>query len=95
MPEMSFRLRWPDASETLNYSPSSVIRNHFRAGETYAVPEFLERARAAMEAASARVQDKYGFPCARARATFAAIEQHSAAFAEEPAAAVTIVEFVL
>jgi len=95
MPEMSFRLRWPDASETLNYSPSSVILNHFRAGETYDLAVFMERARAAMEAASARVQDKYGFPCARARATLAAIEQHSAAFAEQPAASVTILEFIL
>jgi uncharacterized repeat protein (TIGR04042 family) len=95
MPEMSFRLRWPDASETLNYSPSSVILNHFRAGDTYELAVFLQRARAAMEAASARVQDKYGFPCARARATLAAIEQQAAAFVEEPAAAVTILEFEL
>jgi uncharacterized repeat protein (TIGR04042 family) len=93
MPETNFLLLWPDGSETVNYSPSSVIRNYFAAGQSYQLPEFLETARAALAAASARVQEVYGFPCARARATLTAIEQRAEAFTAAPEAAVTFLEF--
>jgi uncharacterized repeat protein (TIGR04042 family) len=89
---MIFSLRWPDATETRNYSPSSIIAEYFRAGETIALPQFLRRARVAMRAASDRVVQTYGYPCARAAATLAAIEQTAAKFLTDPDAAVTILE---
>jgi len=90
MPELTFRLRWPDESETVNYSPSTIVRQYFSSGTRYGIEEFLLRARQALHAASARVEEKYGHPCARARATLAAIESRAETFAQHPDAAVTI-----
>jgi uncharacterized repeat protein (TIGR04042 family) len=46
-----------------------------------------------MTAASARVQEVYGYPCSRAQATLAAIEAASTRFETSPDAAVTVVDF--
>lgn len=92
MPETMFLLRWPDDSVTENYSPSSIIREHFAAGATYPLEEFLPRARVAMSAASDRVRQSYGYPCSRASATLAHIEARAEKFATQADASVTIVE---
>ncbi len=55
MPEMWFVVRWPDGSSETCYSPSLVIKEHFREGDLYAVPDFLERSRTALRIASDRV----------------------------------------
>ncbi|MBV1832322.1 MSMEG_0570 family nitrogen starvation response protein, partial [Komagataeibacter sp. AV436] len=55
MPEMTFRVRWPDGQETDCYSPSLVIRDHFTPGQDYPVREFLEKADTALTDASERV----------------------------------------
>jgi uncharacterized repeat protein (TIGR04042 family) len=81
MPELTFRLRWPDATETVNYSPSTVVKKFFEAERSYSVEDFLARAREALAAASARVQEVHGYPCTRAAATLATIERESAKFA--------------
>jgi len=93
MPETSLRLRWPDTAETDAYSPSSIVRNFFHAGESYQLNDFLARARLALTAASARVQEIYGMPCARAHATLAGIEARASAFADLPDATITLLEF--
>jgi len=92
MPEMLFTIRWPDASITRNYSPSSVIGEFFAAGQSYALPMFLTLSRTALQKASDRVREKYGFSCARASATLAAIEHKAEIFSQTPNAAVTILE---
>jgi uncharacterized repeat protein (TIGR04042 family) len=83
MPEMNFSLRWPDHSETKHYSPSLVIEDFFSAGESYQLPDFLRRAQDALTIASDRVEQKYGFPCSRARASLADIEQRAGNFAAD------------
>lgn len=93
MPEMSFRIEWPDASEQVYYSPSLVIRDYIAVGEVLPLPEFLHRAREALKIASDRVAAKYGFPCSRARATLAAIEQQAARFTAQDNAQIIIKEF--
>jgi uncharacterized repeat protein (TIGR04042 family) len=93
MPEMSFRIQWPDASEMVYYSPSLVIRDYVSVGEVLPLPEFLHRAREALKIASDRVAAKYGFPCARAHATLAAIEQQAARFTAHESAQIIIKEF--
>ena len=80
MPEMLFRLRWPDASETTHYSPSLVIEEHFSPGQSYELGDFLARSRAALRVASDRVEAKYGMPCSRAIAQSDAIGRLGAAF---------------
>ena len=63
MPEMRFRIAWPDGSTESCYSPSLVIKDYFAAGQTYPLTDFLSRSRTALTIASERVRAKYGFPC--------------------------------
>jgi len=92
MPEMMFGVRWPDFSVTQYYSPSLVIQDYFAPGEEVELPDFLTRARTALNIASDRVKAKYGFSCSRAAASLAAIEKLAAKFPAADAR-VTITEF--
>jgi uncharacterized repeat protein (TIGR04042 family) len=74
MPETLFRIRWPDDSVEDCYSPSTIVKQFFDAGESYPLNEFVERSRAALYAASERVQALYGMPCSRALAQLEKIE---------------------
>ena len=94
MPEMHYRLRWPDDSESTCYSPSLVIKDYFSPGESYALDEFLVRARAATQIASERVAAKYGFACSRAADQLGEIERIAATFARWPQARVRLVDFL-
>ena len=91
MPVTHFHVRWPDASETRCYSPSSVVREHLSPGERYALGDFMQRTREALEAASERVRAKYGFACSQAMDHLAQIEQTAARFAGTADAHVTVV----
>jgi uncharacterized repeat protein (TIGR04042 family) len=93
MPEMHFRVRWPDGAVETCYSPSLVIKDHFQPGETYSLDEFLARSRTALKIASDRVEAKYGFPCSRALGQLARIEGGCARFAAFPDADVCIESF--
>jgi uncharacterized repeat protein (TIGR04042 family) len=95
MPEMHFRLRWPDSAETSHYSPSLVIKDYFVPGEEIELTEFLQRARTALIIASDRVKAKYGFACSRAGASLSSIEQHAVPFLRQQNAHITILEFFL
>ncbi len=93
MPEMFFRIRWPDASESNNYSPSLVVKDYFAPGDELDLAEFLLKIRSAMTIASDRVKAKYGFPCSRAHGTLAAIENRANPFLAQPNARIRILEF--
>ena len=94
MPEVTFRLRWPDETEMECYSPSTVVRVYFDTGQTYKVGAFAALAHHALTAASERVERKFGHPCTRAHATLAAIERRSKACAGTPDATVTFLGFI-
>lgn len=68
MPETSFRIRWPDGVEEDCYSPSTVIHEHLKAGQTYRLDDFDTRSRTALDLAARRVEAKYGFRCSSADA---------------------------
>ena len=85
MPELHFRLRWPDGGESTHYSPSSVVLDYFSAGQEYEITDFLSRARAALTRASARVQEKYGLD---------AIEHHAVPFTARAELRVKLLEFL-
>lgn len=91
MPVTHFRVRWPDASETRCYSPSSVVREHLVPGERYALADFMQRTREALGQASERVRAKYGFACSQAMDQLAQIEQTATRFAATADAHVTVV----
>lgn len=95
MPEMIFRVRWPDGQESDCYSPSLVIKEHFTPGEDYPVRTFLEQADTALTQASERVRARYGFACSRALGQLQAIRQTCAPFLNQPDAQVRILSFSL
>ncbi|EDX83711.1 hypothetical protein S7335_1408 [Synechococcus sp. PCC 7335] len=66
MPEINFKIQWPDGKQETCYSPSLVVKKYFESGECYTVSDFVARSREALTIASDRVQAKYGFPCSRA-----------------------------
>ena len=93
MPEMRFRVRWPDRSISDCYSPSLVVKEYLTVGQSYPMVEFVGRSREALEIASDRVRKKYGFACTSAAQQLEEIEQTAARFAHEPTARVTIEAF--
>jgi uncharacterized repeat protein (TIGR04042 family) len=93
MPEMRFRIRWPDGTPETCYSPSLVIGDYLVPGETYALADFLALSRTALAIASDRVKAKYGVPCRRALAQLARIETAASDFASLPDARVAVDAF--
>jgi uncharacterized repeat protein (TIGR04042 family) len=91
MPEVHFRVQWPDAQTAVYYSPSTAVRAHFKAGESYPVPEFLERSRTALHQAAERVRQKYGYYCSSAMDTLQQIEATAESYAAQPEARVKII----
>jgi uncharacterized repeat protein (TIGR04042 family) len=91
MPEVHFRVRWPDGSLERCYSPSRTIKEYLRAGASYPLADFVARCRAALERGSERVRQKYGQGCGQAAAQIADIERTAGRFdAHDAAARVTV-----
>lgn len=80
MPQMHFRVRWPDGQTSNCYSPSLVVREHLTVGGSYPLPEFVQRARTALTIGSERVRAKHGFACSMALSQLATIETTAAAY---------------
>ncbi len=93
MPEMQFHIRWPDGTRESCYSPSLVIKEHFVAGESYDLADFLARSRTALTIASDRVKARYGFACSLAMGQLARIEARAAHFRTTPNAQVLVDAF--
>ncbi|MFZ0603218.1 MAG: MSMEG_0570 family nitrogen starvation response protein [Roseiarcus sp.] len=94
MPEMRFIVRWPDGAKDTCYSPSLVIKDYFREGETYMLSDFVARSREALMIASDRVKAKYGHACSRALGQLAEIERVARRFGDEPGAKVACERFL-
>ena len=80
MPEVHFRVLWPDGSVDQCYSPSSVIYDHLSGDQSYSVEDFMARTRQALTLASKRVEQIYGYPCSRANAQLSAFEHRQGRF---------------
>jgi uncharacterized repeat protein (TIGR04042 family) len=93
MPEMNFRVRWPDDSTSICYSPSSTVRDALALQHPYPLAEFVERSRAALLHASERVAQKYGYGCGHASAQIREIEATASRWAGDPTATVTVLSF--
>ncbi|PPD33737.1 MAG: hypothetical protein CTY18_09410 [Methylomonas sp.] len=94
MPEMRFRVRWPDQSESLCYSPSLVIKDFLEPGKSYPLEEFVSRSREALQIASERVRQKYGYTCSSAMSQLADIEAVATRFWDDDDPRVTVIEFI-
>ena len=94
MPEMHFRVEWPNGKVERCYSPSYVVEEHLSVGSTYSVTDFVARARTALEIGSERVREKYGFACSSALDQLRAIEETASSLgAAERAGNVRVLEF--
>jgi uncharacterized repeat protein (TIGR04042 family) len=93
MPEMLFRIRWPDGRAETCYSPSLVVKDHLVPGAGYSVEDFRARCRTALLIASDRVKAKYGSACSRALGQLARIEEGCAKFGDRADAQVLVETF--
>lgn len=90
MPEMRFRILWPDGAMENCYSPSLIVKEYLTPGAAYSLVDFLARCRTSLKIASARVEAKYGRPCALALAQLDRIEAGCTRFASLAGASVRI-----
>ncbi len=94
MPEMHFRVRWPNGATVECYSPSYIIEEYLSVGQAYPVSDFVARTREALNIAAERVRERYGFVCSSALDTQASIEETAEQLsAQEKAETVTVLEF--
>ena len=66
MPEVIFKIKWPSGDIECCYSPSTSILNYLEAGKSYSVEDFVSLSSKALEIASQKVMEKYGFRCTSA-----------------------------
>lgn len=95
MPEMRFVIAWPDGREEICYSPSLVVQDYLAEGQSYPLPDFLERSRTALTIASDRVKAKYGHPCSLALGQLSRIESAATPFLGNADAKVRCRTFIL
>jgi uncharacterized repeat protein (TIGR04042 family) len=93
MPETRFHIRWPDGRTERCYSPSLVVKDFLSVGVSYPLAEFVSRSRTALDIASERVKEKYGWHCSRAAAQLARIEAVARDFADFAGAYVIVDAF--
>lgn len=74
MPETKMKIEWSDGTQQECYSPSLVIKKYFAPEEEYALTDFVEKSRTALNIASDRVKAAYGYPCSKAIAQLQQIE---------------------
>jgi uncharacterized repeat protein (TIGR04042 family) len=65
MPEVVLELHWPDGEISPFYSPSTVVYEYLKPGETLSIAELEQKGLAALREASERVRARYGFACTR------------------------------
>lgn len=94
MPEIRFKVQWPDGSQELCYSPSLVVKEYLTAGEQYSLEDFVARTREALTIASDRVQKKYGFPCSLALGQRQRIIDKAQAYPDPQQCQVQMLEFL-
>ncbi|MEM8502732.1 MAG: MSMEG_0570 family nitrogen starvation response protein [Cyanobacteria bacterium P01_D01_bin.1] len=93
MPEINFKIQWPDGQQETCYSPSLVVKKYFEPGERYTVTDFVARSRESLTIASDRVQAKYGFPCSRALGQLRQIETAARRYSDSSEEMVTFLQF--
>ena len=94
MPETYFQIQWSDGSQSVCYSPSSVVKKYFTPNTDYNLDDFVTRSRTALNIASSRVAAKYGFPCNKAMGQLFEIEVTSAKYKDLLAPKVRFIQFI-
>lgn len=94
MPEINFKIKWPDGTSEICYSPSLVVKKYFTPGEEYPLNDFVEKSRTALNIASDRVKEAYGFPCSRALGQLKQIELKASQYQQLSEPKVLFLEFI-
>ncbi len=94
MPEINFKICWSDGTEQTCCSPSLVVKEYFIPNTEYKLNEFVEKSRIALNIASDRVQEAYGFPCGKALGQLQQIETKALEYKDLPEAKVLFIEFI-
>lgn len=94
MPEIRFRIEWPDGAQETCYSPSLIVKSYFTPGSEYPLADFVERSQTALKIASDRVAAKYGYPCGLALGQLQQIEATAAKYSDLTAAKVRVLAFI-
>jgi uncharacterized repeat protein (TIGR04042 family) len=93
MPSVNFDVIWPDGDKVTYYSPSTIVREHLNAGAEYSQAEFGERIQTALNAASERVYQRFGYYCTAASAELEKIRRKQQFLREqEIAGAVRVIQ---
>jgi uncharacterized repeat protein (TIGR04042 family) len=71
---MHFLVEWPNGLRDRCYSPSYVVEEHLAVGGCYETGDFLKRVTLALQTASERVRERYGFACSSALDQLSKIE---------------------
>ena len=79
MPEVTFTAELPDGSFQPCYSPSTVVKKYFKTGQQLPAEEFIRLSRIALNEASERVRERFGFSCTAAHSSLADIERWAGA----------------
>lgn len=93
MPEINFKIQWPDGTEQDCYSPSLVVKEYFNPGEIYELNEFVAKSRTSLNIASDRVKKAYGFPCSRALGQLQQIESKALTYQKLSEPQVKFIDF--
>ncbi len=94
MPEIRFKIQWPDGSEETCYSPSLIVKEYFTPNHDYELADFVTRSRTSLTIASDRVKAKYGRPCGLALGQLQEIEAKSAQYQNLPQPKVHFSHFI-
>jgi uncharacterized repeat protein (TIGR04042 family) len=94
MPETRFKIHWPDGSEAICYSPSSIVKKYLELDRDYELADFVDRSQTALNIASDRVRAKYGRPCGLAIGQLAEIQSTAAQFSSQSQPIVRVIEFI-
>ncbi len=67
MPAVRFRVEWPDGKDDVFYSPSTIVYEYLQVNTNYSLDEFSEKVISALDHASERVKQKFGYYCSAAQ----------------------------
>ena len=85
MPEVNVPIEWPDKQRDSIYSPSTILLQYIKSGDSLSVQDFDARISEALQLASQRVYQRYGFECTSAMGELARLKTRIAAINDKSA----------
>lgn len=73
MPETYLRVQLPDNKEEIIYSPSTIITQYFQKATEISLDEFQNQCSKALNHASKRVYERFGYECTSAMGELARV----------------------